>query len=310
MPIQFTTEDAPHRRLALWQESSATFRAARLQVDSAAPFPAQSRAQLGRRPARRFLGPSARLPHALADRAVEREFLLIALGQHGVGGVVQDGRETVIRPASSRSTIHASLRIAVHRRLHANHLPGASRDAAAADGRNGTSRRSPSAGPPVERLAYDFIFRLCQSADRLDQACRPPVRAGRRPARDGDERAARQDGRCRPRPIAPPALPAQGAYSHPPRRSLLSLTATAAALGISPRYVNSLFADTRPRSSACARRALEQCQARPRLAVLAQRHVSEIAFAWGFNDLSHFGRVFREHYGMSPRDFRHSRLPH
>jgi len=42
--------------------------------------------------------------------------------------------------------------------------------------------------------------------------------------------------------------------------------------------------------------------------VLAHRHVSEIAFAWGFNDLSHFGRVFREHFGMSPRDFRQSQL--
>jgi AraC-like DNA-binding protein len=40
--------------------------------------------------------------------------------------------------------------------------------------------------------------------------------------------------------------------------------------------------------------------------ILANRHVSEIAFAWGFNDLSHFGRVFREHYGISPRDFRRS----
>jgi AraC-like DNA-binding protein len=44
--------------------------------------------------------------------------------------------------------------------------------------------------------------------------------------------------------------------------------------------------------------------------MLAHRHVSEIAFAWGFNDLSHFGRVFREHYGMPPRDWRHSKLPH
>jgi len=44
--------------------------------------------------------------------------------------------------------------------------------------------------------------------------------------------------------------------------------------------------------------------------VLAHRHVSEIAFAWGFNDLSHFGRVFREHFGMSPRDFRQGQLRH
>ncbi|WP_371764092.1 helix-turn-helix domain-containing protein [Massilia sp.] len=34
-----------------------------------------------------------------------------------------------------------------------------------------------------------------------------------------------------------------------------------------------------------------------------------MAFAWGFNDLSHFGRVFREQYGMSPRDWRQSQRP-
>ena len=46
-----------------------------------------------------------------------------------------------------------------------------------------------------------------------------------------------------------------------------------------------------------------------RAARAQRRHIGEIAFAWGFNDLSHFGRVFREHFGMSPRDWRHSKMP-
>jgi hypothetical protein len=29
--------------------------------------------------------------------------------------------------------------------------------------------------------------------------------------------------------------------------------------------------------------------------------------AWGSSDLAHFGRVFRQHFGMSPRDWRPSR---
>ena len=37
---------------------------------------------------------------------------------------------------------------------------------------------------------------------------------------------------------------------------------------------------------------------------LRHRQVGEIAFDWGFNDLSHFGRTFRERYGLSPRAFR------
>ena len=32
--------------------------------------------------------------------------------------------------------------------------------------------------------------------------------------------------------------------------------------------------------------------------------VSEIAYRWGFNDLSHFNRSFRAHFAMTPREWR------
>ncbi len=35
-------------------------------------------------------------------------------------------------------------------------------------------------------------------------------------------------------------------------------------------------------------------------------NISEIAYRWGFNDLSHFNKAFRAHFGMSPREWRHS----
>lgn len=54
---------------------------------------------------------------------------------------------------------------------------------------------------------------------------------------------------------------------------------------------------------------LERCKRDLASPTHAHRHIGEIAFAWGFNDLSHFGRVFRDHYGLSPRDWRQSRLP-
>ncbi|WP_017522391.1 helix-turn-helix domain-containing protein [Pusillimonas noertemannii] len=34
------------------------------------------------------------------------------------------------------------------------------------------------------------------------------------------------------------------------------------------------------------------------------RRVSEIAYAWGFNSIAHFSRVFRARYGMSPFEYR------
>jgi AraC-like DNA-binding protein len=55
---------------------------------------------------------------------------------------------------------------------------------------------------------------------------------------------------------------------------------------------------------------LAQCKRDIVSPMLAQRHIGEIAFAGGFNDLSHYGRVFREHFGMSPCDLRQSRLRH
>jgi AraC family transcriptional activator of tynA and feaB len=35
-------------------------------------------------------------------------------------------------------------------------------------------------------------------------------------------------------------------------------------------------------------------------------NISEIAYAWGFNDLSHFNRAFRARFGMTPREWRHT----
>jgi AraC-like DNA-binding protein len=40
------------------------------------------------------------------------------------------------------------------------------------------------------------------------------------------------------------------------------------------------------------------------------RTISEIAYGWGFSDMTHFGRKFKAAYGLSPREFRklHGRL--
>jgi len=34
------------------------------------------------------------------------------------------------------------------------------------------------------------------------------------------------------------------------------------------------------------------------------RPITDIALSWGFNSPSHFSRVFREHTGKSPSEFR------
>ena len=56
------------------------------------------------------------------------------------------------------------------------------------------------------------------------------------------------------------------------------------------------------------RRRLEECAMQLRDPIWARRTITEIAFSWGFNNATHFARVFREKYGLSPRDYRAGQL--
>jgi AraC-like DNA-binding protein len=82
----------------------------------------------------------------------------------------------------------------------------------------------------------------------------------------------------------------------------------AQAVRLSPRHVHELFADEpEPLMKWVWAERLEQCRrelADPRL---AQRPVSEIAYAWGFSDMSHFSRAFKARFGQSPREWRAAR---
>jgi AraC-like DNA-binding protein len=83
----------------------------------------------------------------------------------------------------------------------------------------------------------------------------------------------------------------------------LSPAGVAAALGISVRSLHLLF---EPTGTSFARHVLRGRLAECRMALLASptRQVTDIAFAWGFNNLSSFYRAFQAAYGMSPGDLR------
>jgi AraC-like DNA-binding protein len=87
----------------------------------------------------------------------------------------------------------------------------------------------------------------------------------------------------------------------------LTLGRVAAAEGVSPRYLQKLFASEGESFTHYIRlRRLERC----RLDLLSPRYgdqsISSICFRWGFNGSAHFSRAFREQYGLSPREFRRS----
>lgn len=76
--------------------------------------------------------------------------------------------------------------------------------------------------------------------------------------------------------------------------------------GLSGRYINDLFRDE---DTSLMRhvwqRRLEHCR-QDMLSPLHNGHrISEIALRWGFNDLSHFSRAFRQRFGMTPRELKY-----
>jgi AraC-like DNA-binding protein len=85
----------------------------------------------------------------------------------------------------------------------------------------------------------------------------------------------------------------------------LDACTVASAAGVSVRYANAVLADentsivqlVQARRLARCRQALEDPMQRGRT-------VSEIAYGWGFSDMTHFGRRFKTAYGVLPSEHR------
>lgn len=87
--------------------------------------------------------------------------------------------------------------------------------------------------------------------------------------------------------------------------SNLGLAEVARAQRVSSRYLQKLFESANGNFTRYIReRRLERCRAELAKPDDDSASVSSIAFRWGFTDAAHFSRVFRDKYGMSPRDYR------
>jgi AraC family transcriptional regulator, positive regulator of tynA and feaB len=79
----------------------------------------------------------------------------------------------------------------------------------------------------------------------------------------------------------------------------------AAETGISVRYANDLLAaENMSIERYVMARRLERCRNALDDTSQSHRSIGEIAFKWGFSDLSHFGRRFKAEYGLTPTDYR------
>lgn len=89
------------------------------------------------------------------------------------------------------------------------------------------------------------------------------------------------------------------------RNHELDAGVVAASVNLSTRYVYELFEEEgQPLMKWIWCTRLERCHADLATPALASRSIGEIAYSWGFNNVAHFSRAFRQRYGLSPREFR------
>jgi AraC family transcriptional regulator, positive regulator of tynA and feaB len=85
----------------------------------------------------------------------------------------------------------------------------------------------------------------------------------------------------------------------------LSAEGIAGGCKLSVRHINRLFA--REKTSVMHHvweRRLARCHSDLNDLAMRHRSISDIAFAWGFNDLSHFSRTYRARYGCTASEAR------
>jgi AraC-like DNA-binding protein len=85
----------------------------------------------------------------------------------------------------------------------------------------------------------------------------------------------------------------------------LTPTQIAEACRMTTRYLHHLFSDENETVSRyILRRRLEACARALSCPAQRGRSVTSIAFDYGFNSPTHFGRVFRARFGLTPREYR------
>jgi AraC-like DNA-binding protein len=87
--------------------------------------------------------------------------------------------------------------------------------------------------------------------------------------------------------------------------SALDCGRIAAVHGISLRYLNKLFEDDELSLSEWIwSRRLEKARVAVECSPATGQSITQIAYAWGFKDPSHFSRAFKARYGVTPTAFR------
>jgi AraC-like DNA-binding protein len=306
-----TGSSAPDRRLAVWQDIVCdTFVGLDCRSDMRDAFwGSVSQSRVGPVAFTRVDSTAQRVfrtPSRIA-RASE-DFVLMALGNSGVNGVFQDGREAVVaagqfviydttRPYELRFNDSFSQTIfQMPRKLLQQRIGSFDK----------LTATTFSGDRPLEGLTYDFLLGISRRIEQVDPATATRLLdqaldliamaiAERMHERSPDQSFHRSALLYRLKNYILTHL----------RDPELSMVRAAAAIGISPRYASDLMAAEQISfRSYIQTQRLERCRRDLSDPALMARHIGDIAFAWGFNDLAHFSRIFKQRFGASPREWR------
>lgn len=157
---------------------------------------------------------------------------------------------------------------------------------------------------PVAGLTVEFVRALVERVDRIEATLHRPMAAQvvdlvSLAVRGEDARSSQSTARA----TALHRLKTEiGKRLSDPG---LNPGAAAAAAGMSVRYANSLLAvEGHSLERYIQHCRLERCRRALEDPLQSHRTISEIAFAWGFSDHSHFTRRFRAAFAMTPGDCR------
>jgi AraC-like DNA-binding protein len=311
-----TSSSVPDRRLAVWQDIVCdTFVGLDCRSDMREGFwGAVSQSAVGLATFTRVDSCAQRVfrtPSRIARSS--EDYVLVALGNSGVNGVYQDGRDAVVsagqfviydttRPYELRFDDSFSQTILQMPRKLLQQRIGAF------DALTATTFCS---SRPLEGVAYEFLVSTSKVVDHIDPGTAARLLdqgldliamaiADRMHARSADQSFHRSALLYRLKNYILTHL----------RDPELSISRAAAATGISPRYASDLMADEQSSfRSYVQMQRLERCKRDLSDPAYAARHVGDIAFAWGFNDLAHFSRTFKQRFGASPREWREQATP-
>lgn len=247
-----------------------------------------------------------------ASRSSE-DYCLVQLQQAGKGVVCQDGRIAVVNPGDfvvydctrpyelmfEDEEHHVMvLRLPrAHLEQHVTGLEELTATTVAGDGAAG-------------HLLLSMVGALRNQADRLHPASAQGVSDAITQMIAAGLRSLPQANSRRPSNLQAYHIARIKAYVKERLRDPgLSVASVAQAARISPDHLARLFrGEPMPLSRLIWQWRLEACRRDLADLRLASRSVSDIAFSWGFNEAAHFSRTFKEHFGMSPREWRQQAL--